>query len=649
MRPALLRINQYRNRIPYFLTIFFLTFVVATQIAILYPPQVMGAEKSTNHRLDEPFTVTIWGLIDKNSVSVQIEPNTPVKTSWKSGFFPLVQQLVIEPAGLAQADSNYSIKVAVENWSGTTSVSKLAVKTESMPKVLSVSPAPDEENVLPDSEIAFTLDKTFTAGSYALLSEPNFDYDTQISDSKVLIMPKSRLTQGQKYNLNLLLKFAGGGTKSIYNGSFTVITPITLASSDPANGTTSVLKQAKITLTFNKAIDKQTFQKAFQLQPQVAGDFSWPDERSAVFSPSTTLKTNTSYSLKISAATLKGLDGSRLDNDLVITFKTAGPVRVIGFSPTGSTASPSSKIKVIFDQPVDHGSAQERFSLSPAVSGSFGWEGNTLVFQPIGLSLSASYKVTIAAGIKSIGGEDSTEVFSNTFTTTSERSRVIGYSVRGRPITATYFGLGPKKVLLIATMHGNEDNTGTMLSMWINYLRANQGSIGGDRTFIIVPWANPDGKAANRRFNAHDVDLNRNWGTSDWQSLTYLNNNSYPMGGGPYPFSEPETVALRNLITDEAPSVIITYHSAANLVIGDGISQGLGDWYAGQTGYGRAAAGPDDPNICGSALGYCITGAMEDWTSSRGFVTIVVELATGSSSEYNRNFPALKGLLTLPI
>jgi hypothetical protein len=40
---------------------------------------------------------------------------------------------------------------------------------------------------------------------------------------------------------------------------------------------------------------------------------------------------------------------------------------------------------------------------------------------------------------------------------------------------------------------------------------------------------------------------------------------------------------------------------------------------------------------------------MEDWTSSRGFVTIVVELATGSSSEYNRNFPALKGLLTLPI
>jgi predicted deacylase len=321
---------------------------------------------------------------------------------------------------------------------------------------------------------------------------------------------------------------------------------------------------------------------------------------------------------------------------------------VVGFSPTGSAANNLTSVNVSFDQPVDQVSAQTNFSINPPVSGGFSWNGNTLVFKPSSpLPPLVTYTVTILKGVKSIGGEDSVQQFSGSFTTTSERLKTIGYSVKKRAITAYYFGNGPKKILLIGTMHGNEANTGNMLTSWIGYLRANQNQIGLDRTFIIVPFASPDGRATGNRFNANNVDLNRNFDLPDWQSLTYWQNRSYPNGGGSAPFSEPESRALRDLVIAENPSLSISYHSNANLVIGDGIAQAFGDWYSNLTGYIRSQSSGEESDV--SAVGYVITGTYEEWATKRGVPTLVIEFISQTANEYSRNLPALKGLLTYPI
>jgi len=649
MRPALSLISRYRDRIIHILIVASLTGFLISQAAVLSPPKVVAAESSARYSLDEPFTVTVWGLVDKNTLSVAITPDIPIKTTWQSGSMPLMQRLIIQPQGLLKPDSTYVVRVDIKNWYGATSTTQLNVGTGPLPKVLSVSPPPDKEDAPPDTEIVFETDKTFSADDYEFLAVPDFKYEVEVKDSKISVKPTKRLAQGQNYKTYLFLKLAGANMVLLRSDSFTIVPALQLAVSSPTSGAEGVVKQTTFSFTFNKEVAKQTWPKSFSITPQTEGAFSWQDEKTVVFTPNLPLKTNTAYSAKISSISLKGADGSRLDSDLIINFKTAGPVKVIGFSPSGSLVSPNSPMKVTFDQPVDQSSAQGKFSVSPALNGSFAWEGNILVFRPSALSLLTTYRIGVAAGVKSIGGEDGVEGFSATFTTTSERTRVFGYSVAGRAISATYFGVGPKKILLVATLHGSETNTGAMLSQWINYLRANQRSIGSDRTFIIVPYTNPDGRASRTRFNARGVDLNRNWGTSDWQALTYWLNNSYPSGGGPYPFSEPETAGLRDLITSEAPTAIITYHSAANLVIGDGIAQNLGDWYTSQTGYNRSASGPEDPGSCLSALGYCITGTLEEWATKRGTVTLVVEFASATSPEYERNLPALKGLLNRPI
>ena len=129
-----------------------------------------------------------------------------------------------------------------------------------------------------------------------------------------------------------------------------------------------------------------------------------------------------------------------------------------------------------------------------------------------------------------------------------QEKRVIGHSVRGRPITAWRLGdrRGPK-VVLIATMHGNEGAPGQILRS----LRDGR-PIHGINLWVI-PTYNPDGFAAHTRKNAHGVDLNRNF-PYHWANL----DGSYE--SGPRPASEPETRGVMRFLRDVKPRWIVSFH-----------------------------------------------------------------------------------------
>jgi hypothetical protein len=120
----------------------------------------------------------------------------------------------------------------------------------------------------------------------------------------------------------------------------------------------------------------------------------------------------------------------------------------------------------------------------------------------------------------------------------------IGRSVQGETIKATRIGRGPRIVVIAGTIHGNEDNTAALVEA-LSKEFANQSELApAGVTLYFVPVLNPDGLLAQSRFNAHGVDLNRNWQTPNWQTDTVSPSGTVPGGGGPAPFSEPETVAL---------------------------------------------------------------------------------------------------------
>ena len=127
-------------------------------------------------------------------------------------------------------------------------------------------------------------------------------------------------------------------------------------------------------------------------------------------------------------------------------------------------------------------------------------------------------------------------------------TRLIGRSVRGRAIKAFHLGqTGQPKVLLISSMHGDEQATRQILLS----LRDGRPIRGID--LWVVPTYNPDGLVRNTRKNARGIDLNRNF-PYRWADL----DGSYE--SGPRAASEPETRAMMRFLRDIKPKWILSFH-----------------------------------------------------------------------------------------
>jgi predicted deacylase len=129
------------------------------------------------------------------------------------------------------------------------------------------------------------------------------------------------------------------------------------------------------------------------------------------------------------------------------------------------------------------------------------------------------------------------------------RTRIFGHSVKGRDLRAFEVGdpTSPVKVVLIATMHGNEPGPARIL------LNLRDGAPVKGADIWLVPYYNRDGYARDTRQNARHVDLNRNFPV-DW----IRQRGHY--SSGPRPASEPETRAMMAFLTSIRPTYVVSLH-----------------------------------------------------------------------------------------
>lgn len=133
----------------------------------------------------------------------------------------------------------------------------------------------------------------------------------------------------------------------------------------------------------------------------------------------------------------------------------------------------------------------------------------------------------------------------------------LGTSVQGRAIVAVHRWTdgATQPVLVIGSMHGDE-RAGMRV---VRRLRAVALPAGVD--LWTIRTMNPDGTAADRRTNAHGVDLNRNFprywlrsgaGTATWS--------------GPTAASEPETRAMMRFLRTLRPRTVLSFHQPLHAV-----------------------------------------------------------------------------------
>ena len=144
---------------------------------------------------------------------------------------------------------------------------------------------------------------------------------------------------------------------------------------------------------------------------------------------------------------------------------------------------------------------------------------------------------------------------------------IVGNSVQYHPILCLVLGQGPDVTLIMATIHGNEA-VGTPLVRRLGaYLREHPDLLDG-RTAVLLPVANPDGMARSIRYNAHGVDLNRNFEAA---------NRVTDEHSGQAALSEPEARIIRQLITQYKPNRIVSIHQPLACIDYDGPADSLAD------------------------------------------------------------------------
>lgn len=130
---------------------------------------------------------------------------------------------------------------------------------------------------------------------------------------------------------------------------------------------------------------------------------------------------------------------------------------------------------------------------------------------------------------------------------------LIGHSVEGRPIWAYRRGNpdAERVVVVVGQMHGDEP-AGVVTARSIR----DRMPISERAQVWVVPTMNPDGLAADSRYNARGVDLNRNWPTN-WE----------PGGtAGSGPVSEPETRAMLRFLKRVEPTFVASMHQPFKVI-----------------------------------------------------------------------------------
>ena len=140
------------------------------------------------------------------------------------------------------------------------------------------------------------------------------------------------------------------------------------------------------------------------------------------------------------------------------------------------------------------------------------------------------------------------------------RRVVFGHSVEGDKLVAKRIGDpgAERKALIVGEIHGDEPEGREI----VKRLRRSYDGVDGVELWT-VETINPDGDARRQRKNAHGVDLNRNFSVG-WSDDEPPASGYY---GGPHPFSEPESRAVRDLARRLRPEITIYYHQPWNRVL----------------------------------------------------------------------------------
>ncbi len=174
-----------------------------------------------------------------------------------------------------------------------------------------------------------------------------------------------------------------------------------------------------IDVEFSEAVVRASVEQRFQIEPAVAGTFSW-DGTTLIFSPQTKLPQDTAFVVSIEAGfqdtagnvAATGLDGW--------AFRTIGLPQVVSTEPAdgASGVARDGAIVIIFDRLMDTSAVEGAVTLEPAAGLRAAWNGQALTLTPEEpLDYGTDYTLTVGTAASDTDGNALQVPFEASFTT----------------------------------------------------------------------------------------------------------------------------------------------------------------------------------------------------------------------------------------
>ena len=209
----------------------------------------------------------------------------------------------------------------------------------------------------------------------------------------------------------------------------------------------------------------------------------------------------------------------------------------------------------------------------------------------------------------------------------SRQAGSIGTSRQGRPLPVMMFGHGPRRIYLIAGIHGDEPEG--LSGLRDLRIELSQHRHAANVTVRLLEDMNPDGTAVGTRFSSSRVDLNRAWPASN---VT----RALP--------EQPEVTAALKDMEQFSPNLIIVLHSARSgpFVNFDGPARAFADAFVDGANTRLKASGSSPRWRVQPDMGYPTPGSMGSfWGKDRNIPILTIEFARGA--QIHEVEPALVG------
>lgn len=269
-----------------------------------------------------------------------------------------------------------------ENGENIQSSTEWNIYVKNGPKVLNVIPAVGALDKL-HKNIEIKFDRNMLDETDAIFTiHPNIEHEIFWKDSKTLqIILEEPLAIDQRYDL--ILK---GENLFSEDGSYLSEDYSWFYWQNPLEISTTISESNKVVhFNFNYTIDKEKTGLPFSLSPLLKGEWSWISSQKLQFKSDEIIPSSIENELILNSP-LIDISGFEIEKLPTTKFSGHEPFRLKmtgleknQYNDIFNAEAEIESLRIEFDFPVNHASAEKSFSITPAISGKFHWEkvGNT--------------------------------------------------------------------------------------------------------------------------------------------------------------------------------------------------------------------------------------------------------------------------------